>query len=228
MGAIRPGRGGLAELYLLLHILVLVYWLGGDLGAFYASRLLVDPGRSPEARAAAAHILLNVDMAPRMGLIFAFPTGFALAIARGWLSVDPVWIAPAFALAALWALAAWLVHLKIGPHGLAGRFDTAVRGFALIGLIAAAMQSVTGLYELPLFLTLKLLILALAIACGLMIRRALKPFGPAFAALVSGQGDASTDAAIAASLAHAKVYVLIIWAALLTAAALGVWTPASL
>jgi len=218
----------LAELYLLLHILVLVYWLGGDLGAFYASRLLVDPQRSPEARATAATILMNVDMAPRMGLIFAFPTGFALAIARGWLSVDPVWIAPAFALAALWAGAAWLVHLKAGPHLLAARFDTGVRWFALVGLIAAAVQSLSGLYDLPLFVALKLLILALAIACGLMIRRALKPFGPAFAALVSGQGDASSDAAIAASLAHAKIYVLIIWAALIAAAALGVWTPASL
>lgn len=216
----------MAELYLLLHILVLVYWLGGDLGAFYASRLLVDPQRPPEARAAAANILMNVDMAPRMGLIFAFPTGFALAITRGWIDVDPVWIAAAFALAALWALAAWLVHLKTGPHGLAGRFDTAVRAVALIGLIAAAVQSLAGLYALPLFLALKLLLLALAIACGLMIRRALKPFGPAFAQLVAGKGDTATDAAIAASLAQAKPYVLIIWAALIAAAALGVWTPA--
>ncbi len=216
----------MAELYLLLHILVLVYWLGGDLGAFYASRLLVDPQRPPEARAAAANILMNVDMAPRMGLIFAFPTGFALAVSRGWIDVDPVWIAAAFALAALWALAAWLVHLKTGPHALAGRFDTAVRAVALIGLIAAAVQSLAGLYELPLFLALKLLLLALAIACGLMIRRALKPFGPAFAQLVAGKGDTATDAAIAASLAQAKPYVLIIWAALIAAAALGVWTPA--
>ena len=216
----------MAELYLLLHILVLVYWLGGDLGAFYASRLLVDAQRPPEARAAAANILMNVDMAPRMGLIFAFPTGFALAVSRGWIDVDPVWIAAAFALAALWALAAWLVHLKTGPHVLAGRFDTAVRAVALIGLIAAAVQSLAGLYELPLFLALKLLLLALAIACGLMIRRALKPFGPAFAQLVAGKGDTATDAAIAASLAQAKPYVLIIWAALIAAAALGVWTPA--
>jgi hypothetical protein len=224
----RLGEGVLTEIYLLLHILVFVYWLGGDLGAFYSSRLLVDPERSPQARAAAATILLNVDMAPRMGLIFAFPTGFALAIGRGWIGLDPAWIAPAFVLAVVWSLAAWLVHLKSGPHVLAGRFDTAVRWFALIGLVAAGAQGFTGLYDLPLFLALKLLILALAIACGLMIRRALKPFGPAFAQLVSGQGDAATDKAIAASLAHAKRYVLIIWAALLTAAILGVWTPAQL
>lgn len=221
-----PQGRGMDALFLLLHLLVFVYWLGGDLGAFYASRLVVDSNRSPDARAAAATILMTVDMAPRMGLIFAFPTGFALAAARGWLSVDPVWIAAAFGLAALWALAAWLVHLKAGPAQLAGRFDTGVRWFALAGLIAAPALSLAGLYALPLFLALKLLLLALAIACGLMIRRALKPFGPAFGALVSGRGDAETNRVIAASLAHAKRYVLIIWAALLAAAGLGVWTPA--
>lgn len=214
-------------LFVLLHLLVFAYWLGGDLGAFYASRLVVDADRTPEARAAAATILMNVDMAPRMGLIFAFPTGFALAIQRGWLGVDPVWITPAFALAMLWAVAAWLVHLKTGPHEFAGRLDAGIRWLVLFGLITSAVPGLVGLYHLPLFIALKLVLLASAIVCGLMIRRALKPFGPAFGALVSGKGDARTDQAIAASLAHAKRYVLVIWAALLAAAALGVWTPAN-
>lgn len=217
----------MAELYLLLHILVFVYWLGGDLGAFYASGLLADCRRGPTARATAATILMNVDMAPRMGLIFAFPTGFALAISRGWLSVDPIWIAPAFALAALWALAAWLVHLKTGPHTLAGRFDTGVRWFAMAGLVAGGLQGLTGLYDLPLFLAIKLLLLAFAISCGLMIRRALKPFGPAFAKLRVGLESDEVNIVIAGTLANAKRYVIAIWAALLAAAALGVWTPAS-
>ncbi|MCR9129709.1 MAG: hypothetical protein NXI12_09315 [Alphaproteobacteria bacterium] len=214
-------------LFLLLHLLVFVYWLGGDLGAFYASRLLADSRRGPTARATAANILMTVDMAPRMGLIFAFPTGFALAISRGWLAVDPIWAAPAFAFAALWALAAWLVHLKAGPHALAGRFDTGVRWLAMGALVAAGLTGLRGDWDLPLFIVLKLLLLAFAIACGLMIRRALKPFGPAFAKLRVGQETVEVNIVIAGTLAHAKRYVIAIWAALLAAAALGVWTPAS-
>jgi len=223
MGSVRGGTG-LDGLFLLLHLLVFVYWLGGDLGAFYASGLLADSRRGPTARATAANILMNVDMAPRMGLIFAFPTGFALAISRGWLAVDPVWIAPAFAFAALWAVAAWLVHLKAGPHALAGRFDTAVRWLAMGALVAVGLR---GDWDLPLFIVLKLLLLAFAIACGLMIRRALKPFGPAFAKLRVGQESEEVNIVIAGALAIAKRYVIAIWAALLAAAALGVWTPAS-
>jgi len=133
----------------LLHILILVYWLGGDLGAFVASRIVADPARPPAGRAAAAKILMDVDMAPRMALIFAFPTGFALALYEGWLQIDAVWIAPAFALALVWAAAAWMVHLKAGPDGLAKRIDMAIRIVALIGFAGAGAAGLAGLSSCP-------------------------------------------------------------------------------
>jgi len=213
-------------IWILLHILVLVYWLGGDLGAFYASSLLVQDERPAAGRLAAAQILLNVDMAPRSAMILAFPTGLALAVSRGWLSLDWTWVWIAFAVAAVWLLLAWLVHLKAGPQALVKPLDTFIRYAALAGLLAGALASLAGLYDAPLFLVLKFLILALAIVCGLLIRRVLKPFGPAFAALAMGQAGAPENAAIKASLSNAKLYVLTIWTALIAAATLGVYTPA--
>ena len=137
--------------FLLLHVLVLVYWLGGDLGAFYASRLVADPQRPAAGRVAAAKILLDIDMAPRMALIFAFPTGFALAVARGWISLDFAWVWLAFALAAAWAGLAWMVHLKAGPVVLVRRMDTAIRYAALFGLAGSAVTALIGVYQLPAF-----------------------------------------------------------------------------
>jgi hypothetical protein len=213
-------------IWILLHILVLVYWLGGDLGAFYASALVVDEARPAAGRLAAASILMNVDMAPRMALIFAFPTGLALSVSRGWLVLDFQWVWLAFAVAAVWALLAWLIHLKAGPLGLVRGVDMAIRLAALAGLLGAGASMLAGWIEAPLFLALKLCLLALAIVCGLLIRRALTPFGPAFAKLAAGGAGPSENAAIRASLSHAKLYVLTIWTALLAAAALGVYTPA--
>ncbi|MGX6648537.1 hypothetical protein ACWCOP_11420 [Maricaulaceae bacterium MS644] len=212
--------------WILLHILVLVYWLGGDLGAFYASRLVVDEARPAAGRLAAASILMNVDMAPRMALIFAFPTGLALSVSRGWLELDFEWVWLAFAVAAVWAMLAWLVHLKAGPLAVVRGLDMAIRLIALGGLLGAGAGMLAGWIDAPLFLAAKLFLLALAIACGLLIRRALGPFGPAFAQLAKGDAGPAENAAIRASLAHAKIYVLTIWAALLAAAALGVYTPA--
>lgn len=213
-------------IWLLLHILVLVYWLGGDLGAFYASSLLVQDDRPAAGRLTAANILLNVDMAPRTAMILAFPTGLALSVSRGWLAIDWVWVAAAFVAAAAWLALAWLVHLKAGPQSLVKGLDGLARYAVLAGLLAGAAAALAGIYEAPLFLALKFLILALAIVCGLLIRRALGPFGPAFARLAAGEAGAEENAAIRASLAHAKIYVLTIWAALIAAAALGVFTPA--
>lgn len=209
----------------LLHILVLVYWLGGDLGAFVASRLVADPARAPAGRVAAATILMHVDMAPRMALIFAFPTGFALAVQQGWLPADPAWIAPAFVLAGVWAVAAWMVHLKSGPDGLARRIDMAIRVAALTGFAGAGAAGLTGLIALPLFIAGKLLVLALAVFAGLMVRLVLAPFGAAFGRVAAGQGDETAETIVATSLSKARFWVFVIWAAVLGAAALGVLQP---
>ncbi len=209
----------------LLHILVFVYWLGGDLGAFFASRLVVDAERPAPGRIAAATILLNVDMAPRMALIFALPTGLALADHRGWLDLDPPWVGAAFAIAAVWAGLAWMIHLKAGPHVLAGRLDQAIRYAVMFSLAGVGVSAFVGLWAVPDFMAAKLLLLAVAIGAGLQIRRVLTPFGPAFGKLASGRGDAASDAVIASSLARARRYVFVIWAAVIAAAALGVATP---
>ena len=38
------------SLLTLLHLLIPIYWLGGDLGAFYGSRFMIDPARSVPER----------------------------------------------------------------------------------------------------------------------------------------------------------------------------------
>jgi len=164
-------------------------------------------------------------MAPRMALIFAFPTGFALAVYERWLPVDAVWIAPVFALAGVWVVAAWMVHLKAGPGGLAKRIDMAIRLAALIGFSGAGAAGLAGLIALPLFIAGKLLVLALAVFAGLMIRRTLAPFGPAFGRIASGQGDDAANAIVRTSLSKARFWVFVIWAAVLGAAAFGVLQP---
>jgi hypothetical protein len=214
-------------LWIVAHVLVLVYWLGGDLGAFYASSLLAEPGRPVAGRLTAAQVLSNVDMAPRTAMILAFPTGLALSVSRGWLALDWALVGTAFAGAAIWLALAWLVHLNARPQALLKTLDSLVRYAVLAGLVIAAGAGLAGVYALPLFLGLKFLILALAIVCGLMIRRALAPFGPAFAKLAAGKAGEAENETIRASLAHAKIYVLTIWAALIAAAALGVYTPGS-
>jgi len=66
----------------------------------------------------------------------------------------------------------------------------------------------------------KFLIFACMVAFGLVIRVHLRPFGPAFARLISeGPGD-EVNRVISTSLARSRPFVYLIWLGLLVAAAL--------
>ncbi|MEO1038452.1 MAG: hypothetical protein AAFX09_02825 [Pseudomonadota bacterium] len=215
----------MAELMMFAHLLVLVYWLGGDLGAFYASSILVDEKQPAPARMAAAKVVANVDMAPRMALIFAFPTGYSLAISIGWLAA-PGWTAGlAWGGALAWAVLAWMLHLKKGPQDLFKQFDLIIRFAAIAGLVLGAVAALTGMIDAPVFLALKWLILGAAIVCGLIIRAGLAPFFPAIGALAAGRAGDEENALIRSALGRVKVFVLIIWGLVISAALLGVYTP---
>lgn len=210
----------------LLHLLVFAYWLGGDIGAFYASGILTDKRVPPAGRAVAARVLSNIDMAPRSALILAGPTGLGLAVVKGWLSVPPAAMAAIWAGCALWLVLVWRAHLLHTTASTpAGQVERLIR-FLALGLCAAAgLAILTGALQAPLFIGLKLLVLATAIGAGLFIRVLLKPFGSSLSPILAGRGTAADEAAIAVSLARARPLVLFIWACLLLAALLGLWTP---
>ncbi|MEO1101994.1 MAG: hypothetical protein AAFW65_09135 [Pseudomonadota bacterium] len=207
-------------IFTLLHILVLVYWLGGDLGAFYASRFLTAPDVPTDRRLFAAKIVNDVDMAPRTALILAFPTGFLLAQSTGWIGGSPVWGWAALALGLVWLALAWALHLNHGAGGWMKMVDTVVRWLAIAALAGAALGAFSGSLALPAFLAVKFLLLAAAIFTGLMIRIVLKPLGPALVGL-AGSEPAEAEAALATTLKRARPLVMIIWALIVSAAFVG-------
>lgn len=212
-----------AIFYSLLHLLVFAYWLGGDVGVFYASFLLTDEKRAAAGRLAAGKILADVDLAPRFCLILAFPTGLALADARGWMSVEPTWIGAAFAAALGWIFLVWRLHATHGA-GIFRAVDLAVRIGFLATLVIAGICGLLGFIKAPMFIAAKFLILAFCIAMGLCVRLALTPFAPAFSRLAAG--GAEGDRTIRACLRRARPFVVMIWLGLAAAALLGVATPA--
>ncbi|MBI1683001.1 hypothetical protein [Caulobacter hibisci] len=216
----------LLALLTLLHVLVFVYWLGGDLGAFYVSRYVTAPDRTVKERGLALKVLADVDMAPRTCLILALPTGLTLAKLKGWWDVPPEVVAAIWALCLFWLVMAWSIHIHHSPPK-AGirRIDIFIRWIVLAGLAAFGLASLVGLADAPLFIAIKMLILATAIGCGLLIRRQLAPLGPPVVAMMTNGPTPETDKAINAVLEATRPVVLTLWALLIGAAFLGLWTP---
>jgi hypothetical protein len=209
----------------LLHILIPIYWLGGDLGAFYGSTFMTDPKRTVAERMMALKILNNIDMAPRTALILAFPTGFALAWAKGWLDVPGVAVAAVVVAFLAWLALAWVVHLQHGSGAGFKKLDITVRYVVLAALGLAGIGGLIGTFAIPFFIALKLCILACCITLGLVVRKQLVPLFGAIRVMASTGPTPESDATIAAVNSRARVSVLTIWALVLLASFLGIATP---
>lgn len=210
----------------LLHVLIPVYWLGGDLGAFYGSSFLTDPKRTVPERMLALKVLNDIDMAPRTALILALPTGFTLAVAKSWITVPPVILLGVWVVGLIWLALAWIVHFRHGaPGGWVRTVDLLIRYVVLGALLAFGVGRLIGIVDIPLFIGLKMIALGLCISLGLFIRRLLKPLGPAVVAMRTTGPTTETDRAIAAVISNTRPAVILIWVLVLAASYFGIAMP---
>ncbi|GID90824.1 hypothetical protein ACFQFC_36760 [Amorphoplanes digitatis] len=225
------------DAFLYLHIVLMVFWLGGDLGVFYSSRYVIDPALAPAARLTALKIMSGLDLGPKICLILFLPSGLTL------ISLDPhggyafgMKLLPWWLLVAAWLGALvwlWLMytdHHEPGRHPLIRRIDGAIRVAVIAGMAGAGVYTLVasapfGVDTNPRWLGAKVLCYALAIAAGLGIRRTLRPFGAAFAEVMGGSAGPGTESVLRRSVDGCLPYVWTIWTCVLAAGLLGVAKP---
>ncbi|MFA1542531.1 hypothetical protein [Actinomadura monticuli] len=223
--------------WILLHLVLFVFWLGGDLGVFYSSRYVLKPDLPPAARATALSVMSGLDLGPKICLVLFLPSGVTL------MALDPhgaeVFGAPAFGwwqVLLVWLFAAGWLAATVADHRTHGRFpwvrraDWAVRIALIAALAGTAAYTLLadrpfGVTTDPRWLGGKVALYTAAIACGLGIRITLRPFGPAFGALMSGGSTPDVERTLKRAVDGCLPYVFGIWTAVLGAAALGVLKP---
>lgn len=213
--------------YLILkfaHIVAFVYWLGGDLGTFLASRYVVNPGIGTEARSVALKIMLACDQGPKMSMPLILPLGIHMASISGLMPL-PLW-----ALVIMWLLAAvWLGNVLVlyfneGKAFTAklSQFDLYFRIVVVTGLVIYAVMGLLDSAPIKAdWLSWKLIIFAALVGCGIAIRINLKPFVPAFVKLMTEGPSDEVNNTMAASVGRCRPFVWAIWLGLFVNAALG-------
>lgn len=208
----------------LLHILGLVYWLGGDLGTFYASRHLVRPDLDTSARKVSFDIMMACDQAPKTCMPLILAVGIHLGVLMGFINTGQWLIVVSWLVCLLWLGMVWAVHLGHGKSWVPGmqQFDRVFR-YVLIVIIGgtAIYALISGEIYNGNWLAIKALIFAVLMFCGVMIRRCLGPFIPAWIALQSDGPSDAVNKTIANSVNSCHPYVYAIWVGLLINAALG-------
>lgn len=208
----------------LLHLIAMVYWLGGDLGTFYASRFVVNPALTPPQRMTALKIMLGCDQGPKLCMPLIFALGFSMStqmgfISAGWGAELLVWI-----IALLWF--ANVNYLFFTQNAAAkarlSQIDLGFRCVVVAGLIGLGLLSWLG--DGPVradWLSAKITVFALLVACGIYIRVQLKPFTAAFGSLMTQGSTPLGEQTLTRSLGRCRPAVYLIWAGLVLNAALG-------
>lgn len=222
------------DVALLLHVLLLTYWLGADLGVFYSSRYVLKPDLGVEARITALRIMSWLDVSPRLCLVLFLPSGVTLMalddygrdIFLGW-PLALVWLG-----SAVWfglVLADHLLH-DSPLQATVKRLDLLVRFGVVVGLLSASVYTLVvdepfGVHTHPQWLGAKVGLYALAIACGIGIRFRLRPFGPALAALMTTGSTPAVERDLRAAVVGSQPFVAAIWVCVVGAALLGLAKP---
>ncbi|MFJ7270380.1 hypothetical protein ACIQV3_27730 [Streptomyces sp. NPDC099050] len=219
--------------WILLHIVLFVFWLGGDLGVYVSSRYVLKPGLPFAARSTALSIMSLLDLGPKVCLVLILPSGVTLMalephgaedLLNGW-SAAATWL-----FAGVWL---WLTvrdHHQPGRHPWIRRADWSARVLLTAALWGAGLYTLLaaqpfGVDTNPRWLGGKVLLYATAIACGLGIRLTLRPFGSAFSALAAQGSSEPVERGLRRAVNGCVPYVAGIWTCVLAAAALGVLKP---
>ncbi|WND03552.1 hypothetical protein QGN29_04090 [Temperatibacter marinus] len=208
----------------LLHLIAFVYWLGGDLGTFYASRFVTKEDLSSEARSTALTIMMGCDQGPRFAMPLIFPLGFELAVHMGYIDMAPIGVAIIWLVSIIWVATVITLHFAHGKNFIPAltTFDFYLRICVVIALLSLSGYALaTGTIILAAWTAYKIIVFALLVACGLMIRIKLRPFMVAWGSLMTSGPTDAVNAAISGSIAKARPYVWAIWIGLFVNAALG-------
>jgi hypothetical protein len=211
-----------------LHILLFVYWLGGDAGVFYSSKFVINPRLSKDARMTAAKIFVDLDMIPRYCMALMLTVGGVLAEIIG--ISHPAWeMAAILLLGPFWLGMVLVVHAKEGSAAgeTLKRVDIWFRWIVIVSIIVSVVHSHwTGRLDGLEWFSAKLLLFAFLVFCGLMIRRNLPPFVQGFRTLATTGPTPESDRLMIDSMARCRPYVLLIWAGVALSALIGILKPA--
>ncbi len=169
-----------------LHILLFVFWLGGDVGVWLSMAFVRDARLSFETRATLIRLAFYVDLFPRVAFALMIPVGVQLAADLGLLPASVALRAGAWAAGLGWSAlhlsalylkgsprAASLRRLNVAFEAIGGALFVGAGGAALLGVDFGA--TLGPIAQAPWFAT-KLLLFGLVFWLVLGIDTRFQPF----------------------------------------------------
>jgi hypothetical protein len=215
---------------LFAHVLLLVFWLGTDIGVFVLGKFAQNPKYSVDQRLLLLKPLLILDMFPRVCMVLIVPTGYQLALdleafhAPPYLSMG-IWLFSGIWLAAVLSRMVW-------SEQPAGRIAQTVERIIHYFLVPAAgwVGLASIYYGAPIqdsWIAEKVVVFVLIILCVRLLEIAFNPAAVAFMQLANEGSSTELEKQLKSGMNLTYVWVIAIYILVAHSAWLGVSHPGS-
>ncbi len=214
------------SLLIFFHILLLVFWLGTDLGVFLGAKVTERTDLSVETRVTVLKFAMVLDRMPRTALTLILPSGLSLVALLNLMDVSTAALAAVWAVGLIWAVVLWVGFLNpetpLEKRIMLLNFGAnAVLALVVCGLAIGLLMGDSA----PTWLALKILSVGLIFVAGVVLDVLFKPAVEAFTGIIMEGADEQRNAAYSKAIGPVYWAVLAIYALVLFAAWLGIDKP---
>ncbi len=217
----------IVPLLVYVHILLMVFWIGTDIGVFVAGLRFMDPKRPMAERAAVIDLGMVIDRYPRICFVAILPVGLQIAYFLGLIPCSARWMALLWLLSAAWMCCVIAGMILVGSPRVRPwrRVEKGFLTSAACLFIAAGIGGLTGRILMPGWLSGKLAAYGAMCLFALMLDRSFGPVFTAFGAISAEGSTPEREAALRRPMVQTYVWVLAIYAAVLLSGFLGTVKP---
>jgi hypothetical protein len=208
-----------------LHIVAMVYWLGGEWGVFQTSYHVTNPRLSLEERRRHMETAYRIDILARLGIILLLPIGLHMGYLWGTQPLGGGWLVLMWILTAAWVGLALAAFAKRGTDaGLRLTvWDDRIR-YVLIPLLAG-LATWSLLNDWPFqqnWYATKILIYSGLLVIGLILRYVMRHWTLTFRQLAAGGPNAELEAKLTREINLSRKLAYVYWIGIGTVAFIGV------
>ena len=214
-----------------LHILSMVFWLGGEWGVFQTSYKVVNSELTAPERLRHLDTVFRIDVLARVGIVSLLPLGLHMGYLWGLQPYGGAFLTAIWIIWALWvAITLQAFRDKMAKiKTIFGHLEDWSRYLLIPALLVFGTTSLIGLGpfeagEGQKWYAIKLLIFGLAILIGLLLRYFLHSWPGIFATLMKGP-DAEAEIQLAKSIRASRRVAITYWITILAAGFFGAVKP---
>lgn len=214
-----------------LHIVAMVYWLGGEWGVFQTSYKVVNPALSLDERARHMDTAYRIDILARTGIISLLPLGLHMGNIWGVQPFGGSWLIAMWGLWVIWMVITWGAFANRGkPLGKRlSDVEDWTRYIVIPLLIILSVSSLLGhgpfmADEGQKWFAAKMLTYGLLLVLGFGLRLVMHEWRALFPVLATGPNP-DAEAKLSRSIRLARLIAYAYWIGILTTAFFGAVKP---